>query len=456
VSLSFGTDGVRGRANAELTPEAVLALGRAAGRVLGSSGTASSGQGRFLVGRDTRRSGPMLEAALVAGLTSEGVDVDLLGIAPTPAVAWAAARSGSAAAVISASHNPWADNGVKVLAPGGRKLDEDTERTIEREWDRIRRGRSSERTSQTGVALAAPGTLDGYLDSVVASVGGHNLSGLTVVVDCANGAASVTAAAALARLGAAVTVIAADPDGSNINEDCGSTHPERLQEAVVHARADVGLALDGDADRVLAVAADGSLVDGDHLIALCAIDRHDRGVLVADTVAVTVMSNLGLRLALEQRGITVIETPVGDRHVVEALQQTGATLGGEQSGHIVFLDLATTGDGLLTGLQVLDIVRRAGRPLAELAAAAMTALPQVLRSVGVAGSPREVLGRVEPTLEAVREQLGATGRLVVRPSGTEPVVRVMAEAPERAAASDAVDRVVAALEASGEPTSAPR
>lgn len=445
ASLTFGTDGVRGRANTELTPEAVLALGRAVGRVLG-------GHGRLLVGRDTRRSGPTLEAALVAGLTSEGVDVDVLGVAPTPAVAWAAAREGLAALVVSASHNPWTDNGVKVLAPGGRKLDDEQERTIEREWERVRRARGAARPEATGAVRPVPGALDEYAGALVASLGGRSLSGLSVVVDCANGAASLTAGPVLARLGATVTVVAAEPDGENINAGCGSTHPERLQEVVVSTRADVGLALDGDADRVVAVAEDGSLVDGDHLITLCALDRHDRGELAADTVAVTVMSNLGLRLALEARGVTVLETPVGDRHVVEALQRSGATLGGEQSGHVVFLDLATTGDGLLTGLQLLDVVKRAGRPLGELAATAMTALPQVLRSVGVDGPPREVLGRVETTVEGVRATLGASGRLVVRASGTEPVVRVMAEAPERAEAEAAVDRVVGALERASAPS----
>lgn len=444
ASLTFGTDGVRGRANTELTPEAVLSLGRAVGRVLG-------GNGRLLVGRDTRRSGPTLEAALVAGLTSEGVDVDLLGVAPTPAVAWAAAREGSPAVVVSASHNPWTDNGIKVLAPGGRKLDDEQEGTIEREWERVRRARGAARPEATGAVRSVPGVLDEYAAALVASLGGRSLSGLSVVVDCANGAASLTAGPVLARLGATVTVVAAEPDGENINAGCGSTHPERLQEVVVSTRADVGLALDGDADRVVAVAEDGSLVDGDHLITLCALDRHDRGELAADTVAVTVMSNLGLRLALEARGVTVLETPVGDRHVVEALLRSGGALGGEQSGHVVFLDLATTGDGLLTGLQLLDVVKRAGRPLGELAATAMTALPQVLRSVGVEGPPREVLGRVETTVEGVRATLGASGRLVVRASGTEPVVRVMAEAPERAEAEAAVDRVVGALERASAP-----
>jgi phosphoglucosamine mutase len=244
-------------------------------------------------------------------------------------------------------------------------------------------------------------------------------------------------------------VIAADPDGQNINEGCGSTHPERLQEAVVAARADVGLALDGDADRLLAVDGQGSLVDGDHIIALCALDRHQRGALPADTVAVTILSNGGLRHALEAQGITVLETPVGDRHVVEALVAAGGAVGGEQSGHIVFLDLATTGDGLLTGLQLLDLVKRSGRPLAELAAGAMRTLPQVARNVPVSGAAREVVGRVETLAEQVRARLGADGRLVLRPSGTEPVVRVMVEAADLEVATAAADEVVQALEAAG-------
>lgn len=446
MTLEFGTDGVRGRANEELTPEAVLALGRAAARVLGGQDAP-----RFVVGRDTRRSGPLLEAALVAGLTSEGVDVVRLGVAPTPAVAWAAAAEGLPAAIVSASHNPWADNGIKVLGPGGRKLSQDAEATIEREWERIRRGRKTTRTPHTGRLLDAPEALDRYLEAVVASVGGRSLSGLSVVVDCANGAASVTAGAALARLGARATVIAAEPDGENINEGCGSTHPERLQEAVVSARADVGLALDGDADRVLAVDGEGRLVDGDHIIALCALDRHQRGVLANDTVAVTLLSNGGLRNALESQGITVLETPVGDRHVVEALVAAGGTLGGEQSGHVVFLDLATTGDGLLTGLQLLDVVKRAGRPLAELAAGAMRTLPQVARNVPVAGAAREVVGRVETVAQQVRDRLEPDGRLVLRPSGTEPVVRVMVEASDLDVATEAADELVRALESAGSP-----
>jgi phosphoglucosamine mutase len=450
VSLEFGTDGVRGRANSVLTPEAVLALGRAAARVLGAP--TGPEPARFVVGRDTRRSGPLLEAALVAGLTSEGVDVISLGVAPTPAVAWVAAAEGLPAVVISASHNPWADNGIKVLGPGGRKLTQDAERTIEREWDRIRRGRTTDRPAETGRIVEAPEAVDRYVDAVVGTLEGRTLSGLSVVVDCANGAASATAGAALARLGATVTVISADPNGYNINEGCGSTHPERLQETVVAARADVGLALDGDADRVLAVDAGGELVDGDRIITLCAIDRHDRGLLAADTVAVTILSNGGLRRALEARDITVLETDVGDRHVVEALVEAGGALGGEQSGHIVFLDLATTGDGLLTGLQLLDVVRRAGRPLAELATNAMTALPQVARSVPVVGAPREALGRVETVAAAVRSELGGDGRLVLRASGTEPVVRVMVEAVDREVAVAAVDRLVAAVEAAGEGT----
>lgn len=445
MTLEFGTDGVRGRANAELTPEAVLALGRAAGRVLGQ--TTSAGPARFVVGRDTRRSGQLLESALVAGLTSEGVDVITLGVAPTPAVAWVAAAEALPAAIVSASHNPWTDNGIKVLDVGGRKLGHDAERAVEREWERIQRGRRTERPAATGRLTEAPGALDRYVDALVGSLDGRTLTGLSVVVDCANGAASATAGAVLARLGATVTVISADPDGQNINEDCGSTHPARLQEAVVGARADVGLALDGDADRVLAVAGDGTLVDGDRIVALCALDRHERGRLPADTVAVTLLSNGGLRRALAARGIRVLETAVGDRHVVEALVEAGAVLGGEQSGHVVFLDLATTGDGVLTGLQLLDVVRRAGRPLGELAAAAMTAMPQVARSVPVAGPPREVLGRVETVAASVRDQLGADGRLVLRPSGTEPVVRVMVEALDEAVATDAVDRLVAAIEA---------
>jgi phosphoglucosamine mutase len=434
LTLRFGTDGVRGVAGSELTSELVLALGRAAARVLGGD--------RVAIGRDTRRSGPMLEAALAAGLASEGADVELLGVVPTPAVAWWSAAEAAPAAVISASHNPWGDNGVKLFAAGGAKLADDVEARIEAELDGQRRP-----GTRVGVVRPATAAVAGYLHHLEASLDGRRLDGMRVVLDCANGAASTVAPALLRDLGADVVVLHADPDGRNINDGCGSTHPQALQRHVVETGAEVGLAFDGDADRVLAVDHEGRLVDGDHVIAMCAVDLAGRGLLKERTVVVTVMTNLGFRLAMADRDIEVVETKVGDRYVVEALEAAGLSLGGEQSGHVIFRDLATTGDGLLTGIQLLDLVRRDGRPLAAIAAETMTSLPQVLRNVRVAQRGLDVGAAVATEVAAVEAELGERGRVLIRPSGTEPLVRVMVEAPTPELAESASARLVAAVEA---------
>jgi phosphoglucosamine mutase len=433
VTLRFGTDGVRGVANADLTPELVVALGRAAARVLGVR--------RLVVGRDTRASGPMLQAALCAGLASEGVAVDDLGVVPTPAVAFH-----GAGAMISASHNPYPDNGIKLFAPGGRKLTDDEEERLEAVLDGVLTS-SAPRELPTGAGVGtvthATARVEEYVAHVVASVGAGAFDGLELVVDCANGAAHELAPIVLRRLGAAVTAIHAEPDGTNINERCGSTHPADLQAAVVAAGADAGLAFDGDADRVIAVDADGQVVDGDQLIAICALDRRDRGLLAGNTVVVTVMSNLGFRLAMQEHGIDVVETNVGDRYVLQALADGGWSLGGEQSGHVIFSDLATTGDGLLTGVQMLDVMARSGRSLADLAAV-MTRLPQVLRNVPVPAGG--VPDAVATEAAAVEAELAGRGRVLIRPSGTEPVVRVMVEAPTAEQAQSLVDRLAAIVE----------
>ena len=422
MTLRFGTDGVRGIANAELTPELVMALGRAAARVLGT--------GPFLVGRDTRISGPLLQAALSAGLATEGADVVDLGVVPTPTVAWLSAADDVPAAMISASHNPFPDNGVKFFLAGGRKLSDEIEAQLETELDRlIANPQESPRRTGSELGRLLPGAgVDRYEAALAATVAAGSLDGLSVVLDCANGAASAVAPEVLRSLGARVAVIHDAPDGLNINDACGSTHPEELQRQVVAGGADVGLAFDGDADRVLAVDAAGALVDGDQLIAICALDRRQRGRLPGDTVVVTVMSNLGFRQAMTAQGITLVETDVGDRYVLEEMERGGWGLGGEQSGHIIFGDLATTGDGLLTGLQVLDVMARTSRSLSDLAGV-MVRLPQVLRNVPVARSAR-VSASEELTLavKAVEADLGERGRVLVRPSGTEPVVRVMVEA----------------------------
>jgi phosphoglucosamine mutase len=436
--MQFGTDGVRGVANAELTPEIALALGRAAARVLGGD--------RFAVGRDTRRSGPLLEAALCAGLASEGADVAMLGVAPTPEVAWWSATEGAPAAVVSASHNPFPDNGIKLFAAGGRKLDDDTEARVEAELlGVLARGDGPRPTGESVGRLVPADAHVGYGAAVAASLEGRRLDGLSAVVDCAHGASSVVAPGVLAGLGMAVHVIHADPDGANINDGCGSNHPEALARQVVTRGADLGIAFDGDADRVQLVDAAGALVDGDQIIALCAIDRHERGVLAGDAVVVTVMTNLGFREAMEKRGIAVVDTAVGDRYVLEALEARGLALGGEQSGHVIFRDLATTGDGLLTAVQTLDVVARSGRTLADLAAGAMTRLPQVLRNVRVAERDPAIVERLAPAIAAVAARLGPHGRVLVRPSGTEPLVRVMAEAPTEAEAAAAVEELVESL-----------
>jgi phosphoglucosamine mutase len=443
VTLRFGTDGVRGVANAELTPELVLALGRAAARVLGA--------GPFLVGRDTRISGPLLQAALSAGLATEGADVVDLGVLPTPGVAWLSAADARPAAVISASHNPFPDNGVKFFQAGGRKLSDETEAALEVELDRLlAHPAAEERRTGAGLGrlLAGAGHAR-YEQALAASIGGRNLAGLSVVLDCANGAASEVAPAVLRALGAEVAVLHDTPDGRNINDRCGSTHPEELQRAVVALRADAGLAFDGDADRVLAVDHTGALVDGDQLIAICALDRRSQGRLAGDAVVITVMTNLGFRQAMAAEGITVIETDVGDRYVLEEMERGGWSLGGEQSGHIIFGDLATTGDGVLTGLQVLDVVVRTGRSLADLAAV-MVRLPQVLRNVPVAKRGADVNGSADLAMQvkAVAATLGDRGRVLVRPSGTEAVVRVMVEAMTAEEANAACDTLVEAVQRS--------
>ena len=440
MSLKFGTDGVRGVANTELTPELALALGRAAGRVLGGS--------TWLLGRDTRRSGPMLTAALAAGLASEGIEVVDLGVLPTPGVAHLAALQQVPAAMISASHNPFADNGIKLFAAGGRKLTDEVEEQIEAELVRVSahidgprpQGRDvgPVRLDPDGVA-----TYRAHLSS--AGIEGRRLDGLRVVIDAANGAASGLAEAILTDLGAEVTAIHQDPDGTNINDGCGSTHPADLQRAVVERGADLGLAFDGDADRVLAVDHAGVLVDGDEIIGICAIDLHERGLLVHDTVVVTVMSNLGFRHGMAAHGIEVVATAVGDRYVLEALDQGGHILGGEQSGHVIFRRLASTGDGILTGLTLLDVVARTGRPLAELAAATMTRLPQVLVNVRTARRDPDLLVKLAPDVVAAEAGLGDRGRILLRPSGTEPVIRVMVEAPTAAEADEVAHRLADAV-----------
>jgi phosphoglucosamine mutase len=452
VGVRFGTDGIRGVANAELGAELVLALGRATARAIPARS--------FLVARDTRLSGPLLQAALSAGLAAEGADVVDLGVLPTPGVAFHSAARQLPGVVISASHNPFADNGVKLFAAGGLKLPDAAEAAVEAELDRVLLPEGRGPRPPTGGAVGRLSSdlaaAAGYVDHLVAVLDGRTLEGMRVVVDCANGAASSVAPLVLERLGATVDAVACDPDGTNINEGCGSTHPDYVGAQVVARGADIGLALDGDADRLVAVDHTGAPTTGDELLALFATDLAARGRLAGNTVVVTVMSNLGLRLALEAQGIAVRQTPIGDRHVLEALAADGLTLGGEQSGHLVFRELATTGDGVLTAVLLLDLLRRAGRPLAQMAAEAMRRLPQVLLNVpaldpALVAASAEV--RVE--VEAVTVELGDTGRVLLRASGTEPLVRVMVEAADEGHAHEVAARLATVVQRAASAPSAP-
>jgi phosphoglucosamine mutase len=434
----FGTDGVRGEAHVELTTGFVHALGRAVARVLGTDAP-------FVTARDTRESGPALEGALAAGLTAEGATVTSCGVLPTPGLAGIAAARGAAGAMVSASHNPWRDNGIKVFALGGTKVSDAQQAAIEGELEALLAAGSPDLDAP--LPPAAPDAADDYVARLVASLDGRRLDGLSVVLDCGHGAAYDVAPRALRDLGAAVRVLNDAPDGRNINDACGSTDPSALAAVVVGHGADAGLAFDGDADRIVMVDAQGAIVDGDEILAVLALDLAARGALPHLAIATTVMANLGLRRALGEHAIDVIETPVGDRAVKAAMDERGLALGGEQSGHIILGGLASTGDGTLTGIAVLDVLARTGRPLADLAGVVEKA-PQVLRNVRVAD--RDGLEHAEAfwaEVAAVEIDLGSDGRVLVRPSGTEPVVRVMVEAVAPGVAEAMTDRLVTALTA---------
>jgi phosphoglucosamine mutase len=440
VGRLFGTDGVRGLANSYLTAELALDLAVAAAHVLGDVGAfgAHDGAPLAVVGRDPRASGEFLEAAVVAGLLSAGVDVWRVGVLPTPAVAFlTAALDADLGVMLSASHNPMPDNGVKFLARGGHKLADDVEDAIEKrlreEWTRPTGSGVGRVTDHAeGAAL--------YVEHLLSTLP-HRLDGLTVVVDGANGAASTVGPEALRRAGATVIEIHTAPDGLNINQDCGSTHLGDLIAAVRQHGAHAGVAFDGDADRCLAVDADGEVVDGDHVLAVLALAMRERGVLTHDTVVATVMANLGFKLALQEAQLTVVETGVGDRYVLEAMRDGGFVLGGEQSGHVILAEHATTGDGVLTALHLLARVAETGRPLGELAGV-VRKLPQVLLNVTDVDKARvdtdpELLAAVADA----EAELGRTGRVLLRSSGTEPVIRVMVEAATADQAADVAERL---------------
>ncbi|AGZ52345.1 phosphoglucosamine mutase [Mycobacterium kansasii] len=440
----FGTDGVRGVANRELTAELALALGAAAARHLASPGR--PGRRVAVVGRDPRASGEMLEAAVIAGLTSQGVDALRVGVLPTPAVAYlTGAYDADFGVMISASHNPMPDNGIKIFGAGGQKLDDDTEDQIE---NLVASGPGLRPVGAgIGRVVDAEDAAERYLRQV-SKASTTPLDGLTVVVDCAHGAASAVAPRAYRAAGATVIAINAEPNGVNINDACGSTDLDSLRAAVIAHRADLGLAHDGDADRCLAVDANGELVDGDAIMVVLALAMQEAGELTADTLVTTVMSNLGLHLAMRAAGVTVRTTAVGDRYVLEELRAGDYSLGGEQSGHIVMPALGSTGDGIVTGLRLMTRMVQTGSSLASLASAMQT-LPQVLINVEVADKVTAAAApSVQTAVDRAAAELGDTGRILLRPSGTEPMIRVMVEAADedvaRRLAAGVADAVSAA------------
>ena len=438
----FGTDGVRGLANGPLTADLALTLAQATAVVLGQGRSAETrkAEGRRLtavIARDPRVSGEFLSAAVAAGLASSGVDVLDAGVIPTPATAFLIAdRDADFGVMVSASHNPAPDNGIKIFARGGTKLPDIVEERIERalEWERLQ---------PTGAGVGRirrfADAEDRYVVHLLGSLP-HRLDGIHVVLDCAHGAAAGVSPETFRDAGATVTVIGADPDGLNINDGVGSTHLDVLAEAVVRLGADVGIAHDGDADRCLAVDADGNVVDGDQIMAILAVAMKERGALVDDTLVATVMSNLGLHRAMAEHGIRVLQTAVGDRYVLEAMNEGRYSLGGEQSGHVIMSDFATTGDGLLTGLHIVAEMARQKKTMAELASI-MTVYPQVL--VNVRGVDRDRVSDdvVQEAVRAAEAELGDSGRVLLRASGTEPLVRVMVEAASEGVARAHADRL---------------
>ncbi|WP_406838467.1 phosphoglucosamine mutase [Streptomyces sp. AHU1] len=447
----FGTDGVRGVANADLTAELAMGLSVAAAHVLAEAGTFEGHRPVAVVGRDPRASGEFLEAAVVAGLASAGVDVLRVGVLPTPAVAHLTGALGADLGVmLSASHNAMPDNGIKFFARGGHKLADELEDRIEGVYEEHRTGAPWDRPTGSGV-----GRVNSYeqgFDQYVAHLIGvlpHRLDGLKVVLDEAHGAAARVSPAAFEQAGAEIVTIGAEPDGLNINDGCGSTHLELLKAAVVEHGADLGIAHDGDADRCLAVDHTGQEIDGDQILAVLALAMRERSVLRADTVVATVMSNLGFKLAMEREGVALVQTAVGDRYVLEEMKRHGYALGGEQSGHVIVLDHATTGDGTLTGLLLAARVAQTGRTLQDLASV-MERLPQVLINVPDVDRTRvKTSAELAAAVADAEQELGTTGRVLLRPSGTEPLVRVMVEAADidhaRSVAARLADAVKSAL-----------
>ncbi|MDK8626313.1 phosphoglucosamine mutase [Corynebacterium appendicis] len=442
----FGTDGVRGLANEALTAPLALKLGQAAATVLTQNKRSEQRRPTAIIGRDPRVSGEMLAAAMAAGMASKGVDVLRVGVIPTPGLAYLTDDYGADIGVmISASHNPMPDNGIKFFSAGGKKLADDVEDEIERAMDDLDEG------GPTGTGIGriieeSPDAYDRYLEHLAESVT-TSLAGIKVVVDCANGAASKIAPEAYAAAGAEVVAIFNEPNAYNINDNSGSTHIDQIQKAVVEHAADLGLAHDGDADRCLAVDAEGNVVDGDQIMAVLALGMKEKSSLRENTLVATVMSNLGLKLAMQREGIAMRETKVGDRYVLEELNAGDFSLGGEQSGHIVVPARATTGDGTLSGLLIMERMAATGKTLKELASV-MTVLPQVLINVPVSDKSLILDNQdVKDAIAEAEEELGADGRVLLRPSGTEELFRVMVEASEEEHARKVAGRLAAVVAA---------
>lgn len=443
----FGTDGIRGTANRHpVTPETAYRLGRAAGFLLRRTARPDREKPRFVIGRDTRRSGPMLEAALVAGLNSVGADALLAGVVPTPAVACLVRQfDADGGVVISASHNPAGDNGLKLFGGDGYKLDDTVEERLERliltpEIDDVR-----PEGGDVGSVFPIPDAGKRYGAMARESVPGMSLHGLGIAVDCANGAASVTTPGVLAELGASLSVFHAAPDGMNINEGCGSTHPGEIARLVRETGARIGISHDGDADRLVLSDEDGEIVDGDEILAMTALDALRRGTLAGKTLVATVMSNFGLDECIASAGGSVLRTAVGDRYVVEAMREGSFSIGGEQSGHLIFREHGTTGDGLLAALQVLRIMTESGKPLSELRRC-LKKYPQAQRNLLVREKPPlATLRDVASLVSGTEEALAGKGRVLLRYSGTEPKIRLLIEGPDEAMINAAADRIAASL-----------
>ena len=439
MTLSFGTDGVRGPAPETLDQRFVACLATAASEILSAD--------RWIIGRDTRESGPALSEAIMSAIGRNGLTAVDAGVIPTPVVAYLSNIENSGGIVVSASHNPWTDNGVKIFAPGGRKLRDEEQSMIEKRLNELLMDTSA--VSQQSVdPIQHADPTDAWINSIVDALGNRTLEGAHLVVDCANGSASRIAEPLFHQLGARVDTINNEPDGRNINQGCGSTSPQMLAETVKSSGADLGLALDGDADRLIAVASNGALIDGDKQLCLFAIDLDQRELLANRSVVITVMSNFGLRQAMQQADITTIEVPVGDRNILTRLDAGDAALGGEQSGHLIFRDHATTGDGLLSGALLTDLILRSGKNSAELANEAMHQVPQVIVNVPVTSKSAEITTQIQEEIELTEARLADKGRVLVRASGTEAVIRVMVEATEETLAQTEAQHLAAIVQAS--------